>query len=109
MLTGYLHAAGDAETKFRVNGKAWHRTGDLGWLDRNGRLWLMGRASAAIQDERGVLYPFAVECAARQIPGVRRAAIAGIEGRRILAVEADSARVPDAVRTRLAWAKLDED
>ena len=76
VLTGYLNGEGDSETKFCACGKMWHRTGDLGRLDPSGRLWLMGRASAAIEDERGVIYPFAVECAARQISGIRRAAIA---------------------------------
>jgi len=71
-------------------------------------MYPMGRASAAIEDERGVIYPFAVECAARQISGVRRAAIAGVDGRRILVVEADSTQTVDRVRSRLAWAKLDE-
>jgi olefin beta-lactone synthetase len=108
VLRGYLHGGGDAETKFMVDGKVWHRTGDLGWFDRKGRLWLMGRASAVIEDERGVVYPFAVECAARQIDGVRRAAILSVGGRRILALEADSDRVVDATRGKLMWAELDE-
>ena len=108
VLNGYLHGEGDGETKFRAGGRVWHRTGDLGWLDPTGRLWLVGRASACIEDERGEIYPFAVECAARQIAGVRRAAIAGVDGRRILVVQADSANVVDALRSRLAWAKLDE-
>jgi acyl-CoA synthetase (AMP-forming)/AMP-acid ligase II len=108
VLQGYLHGAGDAETKFRIGGKIWHRTGDLGWFDLRGRLWLMGRASALIEDERGVVYPFAVECAARQIEGVRRAAILSVGGRRILALEADSDRAVDAARGKLKWAELDE-
>ncbi len=108
VLTGYLNGEGDSETKFCACGKMWHRTGDLGRLDPSGRLWLMGRAAAAIEDERGVIYPFAVECAARQISGIRRAAIAGARGQRILAVEADSGLAVDTVRSRLAWAKLDE-
>jgi acyl-CoA synthetase (AMP-forming)/AMP-acid ligase II len=108
VLQGYLNGAGDAETKFRVDEAVWHRTGDLGWLDQQGRLWLMGRASAAIEDERGVVYPFAVECAARQIKGVRRAAILAVAGRRLMAMEADAAGAVDAARGKLEWARLDE-
>jgi len=44
VLQGHLDAHGDHETRFRVGGKVWHRTGDCGYLD--GRLWLMGRAAA---------------------------------------------------------------
>jgi acyl-CoA synthetase (AMP-forming)/AMP-acid ligase II len=107
VLQGYLDGKGDAESKFRVDATVWHRTGDLGWLDRKGRLWLMGRASAAIEDERGVAYPFAVECAARQISGIRRAAILVVEGKRILAIETDSRDSIEALRESMAWANLD--
>lgn len=108
VLPGYLHGTGDAENKFRVDGNVWHRTGDLGWLDSEDRLWLMGRASAVIRDERGAVYPFAVECAARQIPGVRRAAIVAVAGRRIMAIESDSPIRADSVAARMAWANIDE-
>lgn len=108
VLPGYLNGAGDAETKFDADGARWHRTGDLGRLDAQGRLWLMGRASAAIHDRHGVLYPFAAECAAMQVEGVRRAAILQVAGRRVLAVEADGAGASDTLRRAMAWAYLDE-
>jgi olefin beta-lactone synthetase len=109
VLPGYLHGAGDAKTKFRVEGGLWHRTGDLGWLDPGGRLWLMGAASAAISDERGVLYPFAVECAAREVPGVRRAAVVVLDRSRILAVETGRGEKVEAtaILQALGWARLD--
>jgi acyl-CoA synthetase (AMP-forming)/AMP-acid ligase II len=110
VLPGYLHGQGDEETKFRVDGEVWHRTGDMGYLDREGRLWLLGRCVAVLNDARGVLYPFAVECAAQQHAGVVRAALASVNGRRLLAVEpADKARPPDAgeLAELLAWAGLD--
>lgn len=108
VVRGYLAGRGDAETKFEVDGVRWHRTGDLGRLDAAGRLWLLGRCAAALRDARGVLYPFAVECAAQQVPGVTRAALATSGGERILAYEA-SAAVPSAAElgNALAWATLD--
>jgi olefin beta-lactone synthetase len=109
VLTGYLNGDGDAETKFRVDGRGWHRTGDAGCLDSEGRLWLLGRCSAVIADSRGVLYPFAVECAAQHQPGVRRAALLGRNGERVLAVEAAPGAVVDtaSLRSKLSWASLD--
>jgi acyl-CoA synthetase (AMP-forming)/AMP-acid ligase II len=111
VLPGYLGGRGDEETKFRVEGDVWHRTGDLGYLDDGGRLWLMGRCGARVADARGTLYPFAVEAAARRRAGVRRAALAALNGRRVLAVEleegSDGAAI-DALRHELAWACLDE-
>jgi Mg-chelatase subunit ChlI len=58
-----------------------------------------------VKDARGTLYPFAVECAAQQIEGVRRAALAVVARRRILVYEGESG-LP--VRDALAWAALDE-
>ena len=111
VLKGYLHGHGDAETKFRVDGTTWHRTGDAGRLDDEGRLWLLGRCAARIADAKGELYPFAVECAAHETPGVRRAAAVAHAGRRLLAIEPDPEGPPPdlpALHSALAWAALDE-
>ncbi len=46
VIKTYLNGQGDAETKVKANGsKVWHRTGDAGCLDDQGRLWLMGRCA----------------------------------------------------------------
>ena len=110
VVTGYLHGRGDEETKFRVDGVVWHRTGDLGSLDARGRLWLLGRASAAIQDSRGTLYPFALECSARMKRPGSRVAVVQSEGKRVLVVEAASLRESERAEWReaLAWAHLDD-
>ena len=104
VLPGYLDGVGDAETKFDVAGTRWHRTGDAGYLDDEGRLWLLGRCHARIDDDRGTVYPFGVESAARLLPGVRRAAYVGHLGDRVLAVEPPSDASPpstDRLRSRL--------
>jgi olefin beta-lactone synthetase len=109
VLPGYLHGRGDDETKFRVDGQVWHRTGDAGYLDASGRLWLLGRCAAKITDARGTLYPFAVECAASHHPNVRRAALVQHQERRMLTVELLTPQQPvEDLRNALAWAELDE-
>jgi olefin beta-lactone synthetase len=111
VLSGYLHGRGDEETKFRVDGVVWHRTGDAGYRDDRGRLWLLGRCAARIQDERGILYPFAAETAVYQDPNVRRAAMVQHHGRRLLAVEFyDRQKGQDltALKDSLAWTQMDE-
>lgn len=108
VLPGYLDGHGDAETKFRVEGVPWHRTGDAGYLDEGDRLWLLGRCSARICDAYGVLYPFAVETAAQQVLGIRRTALVAHQGQRVLLVEWDGS--PDdwnALKQTLAWAHID--
>lgn len=110
VLPGYVQGRGDEETKFRVDGEIWHRTGDMGYLDGSGRLWLLGRCAARITDRRGTLYPFTVECAVSSYPAVRRAAAATLYGRRILVLELDDhLPVPnlEAIRQTIAWAGLD--
>ncbi len=111
VLKGYINHIGDEETKVRVDGDVWHRTGDSGYLDSLGRLWLMGRTSATIIDDRGTLHPFAVECAAMQHPAVHRAALVQYKGKRILFVEPAGAVkiIPEnGLLTTLSWACIDE-
>ncbi len=84
VLRGYLEGHGDSETKIHVDDDVWHRTGDAGWSDEQGRLWLLGRCGEKLPrfpapgelpaDALG--YPFAVECAMRAVfPNLRMAAI----------------------------------
>ncbi|HEY0009179.1 MAG TPA: AMP-binding protein, partial [Tepidisphaeraceae bacterium] len=110
VLRGYLNGEGDSETKFRVDNTIWHRTGDAGYLDGRGRLWLLGRASAKIEDDRGTLYPFAIEAAASEIDGIRRSALVQHNGRRVLVIEPTgtaSSDLPQRVMSSLGWAFLD--
>ena len=104
VLPGYLDGVGDEEIKFAVDGTRWHRTGDAGFLDEAGRLWLLGRCHARIDDERGTVYPFGVESAARLLDGVRRAAYVAHRGDRVLVIEPPSNHDPpseDRLRDRL--------
>lgn len=109
VVAGYLHGHGDDETKIRVGNTIWHRTGDAGHVDRIGRLWLLGRVSALVRDERGTAYPFAVECAARSLIGARLMALTAVDGRRTLVIEGALSRADETVlRHGLSWATLDD-
>jgi acyl-CoA synthetase (AMP-forming)/AMP-acid ligase II len=106
---GYLGGYGDAETKFRVDDRLWHRTGDAGWLDDQGRLWLMGRCSARIEDAAGTLYPFSVEAALSAQPEIVRSAFLAHRGQRWLVLE-QRRRVlldPQAIAKLIPWAKIE--
>lgn len=112
VLPGYLHGRGDDATKFRVDEQIWHRTGDAGYQDQSGRIWLLGRCIARIDDTKGIIWPFAVECAAMALEGVRRAALISIRGERVLIIEVqravDTGLLIENLKRRLHWAKLDQ-
>jgi acyl-CoA synthetase (AMP-forming)/AMP-acid ligase II len=108
VLQGYLDGLGDEETKIHVDGRVWHRTGDAGYLDADGRLWLLGRCGAKVRDAEGIVYPFAVEAAASGVPDVNRTAFVLHDGRRVLVVETtgDPESTKARLRERLEWASV---
>jgi acyl-CoA synthetase (AMP-forming)/AMP-acid ligase II len=109
VLSGYLNGVGDEQAKWHVDNEIWHRTGDAGYLDDRGRLWLLGRAEAKIQDEQRTIYPFAVECAASRIEGVRRSALVQHNEQRVLVVQRTTSPSPDLetiLLRELAWAGI---
>ena len=77
----------DRDSKIQVQDTVWHRTGDAGYFDDAGRLWLLGRCAAALSDYRGTVYPFQVEYAVSAVRGVRRAALIEKDGDRVLVLE----------------------
>ncbi|HYW55311.1 MAG TPA: AMP-binding protein [Dongiaceae bacterium] len=109
VVAHYLDRAADATTKIRTGARIWHRTGDLGYRDERGRLWLAGRAAAATDDARGTIEPLRVECALSYLPEIARSALAAADGARILVAEPRTGMRVDerAVRAAVAFAPVD--
>ena len=131
-----LTTAGPGEdvtlTKIEVGDTIWHRTGDAGRWDDQGRLWLLGRCAAILQpniqqpnsqdtdsqdtdsqDTGGpqTLYPFAIESAAHTFPAIKHAALIALDDRRSLAIELyapQDAQWLATFKESLAWAQFDE-
>ncbi len=67
-------------------GSSWHRLGDLGYLDADGRLWACGRRSHRVRTAAGDLYPLCCEPVFNSHPAVARSALVGIgTGDRVVA------------------------
>lgn len=56
----------------------WHRTGDVGHLDENGRLWVEGRLQHVIATAHGPVTPVGIEHAAESVPEILHAAAVGV-------------------------------
>jgi len=96
VLSGYL-CAQEIASKIRVDGIVWHRTGDIGYIDSYGRLWLLGRVDPS-PDGQANLYPLSVETAMSFFPAVERSAFFALNDKRILALQLDPRCQPDLRR-----------
>jgi olefin beta-lactone synthetase len=101
----------NALAKIADVGDVWHRTGDVGRLDAEGRLWFLGRKAQRLETERGVLYPVPTENAFDVTRGVARTALVGVgprgQERPVLVVEpsrpaASASELLPRLRTRAA-------
>lgn len=92
-----------------VPGERWHRTGDVGHLDAEGRLWVEGRLPHAIATADGPVTPVGPEQRIEGLPAVARAAMVGVGPRGVQQLVA-VVELADAVRAvALASASLASD
>ncbi len=66
---------GSNETPAEV---VWHRSGDLGHVDADGRLWIEGRVVHGISTPRGLVTPVPLEISVQGLAQVRLAAAVGV-------------------------------
>jgi acyl-CoA synthetase (AMP-forming)/AMP-acid ligase II len=57
---------------------AWHRIGDAGYLDDEGRLWVVGRVSQRVHGSQGPLFSLLCEPIFDAHPKVKRSGLVGI-------------------------------
>jgi olefin beta-lactone synthetase len=101
--------------KIRDGETAWHRTGDGGRLDADGRLWLLGRIGSRVRRGDTVWWSTPAELRASSLAPVRHAAYLGAPDRElgeraVLCVESGEARssLEPALRSALGPIPVDE-
>jgi olefin beta-lactone synthetase len=60
------------------NGEIWHRFGDAGYLDGQGRLWYSGRVSQRVDTKSGPIFPLNCEPIFDAHPEVKRSGLVGV-------------------------------
>ena len=111
VVEGYLGGEGERELKIRVGAETWHRTGDAGRLDVQGRLWLLGRCSARVAIGQEFRYPLTVDAALSDNPAFTRATLIRHRDRVLLVVEPRGRQEIQALKAIgpcSAWAGADE-
>ena len=61
-----------------VDGRSWHRSGDVGHLDAQGRLWIEGRSVHVVHAVGGPITPVPIEVTVERIDGIDSAAAVGV-------------------------------
>jgi len=61
--------------KIKTATSVWHRTGDAGFFDEEGRLFLTGRATSAIEWKGKLLFSFPIEMILSELPEIKHAAL----------------------------------
>lgn len=71
-------ATAAAKIKDAADGSVWHRMGDVGYLDNEGKLWFLGRKAERIETATGTLFTEACEPVFNTHPDVFRSALIGL-------------------------------
>lgn len=87
-------------SQFGGSAAVWHRMGDLGYLDAQGRLWFCGRKAERVETTSGPLYTEQCEPIFNAHPSFARTALIGVgtPGRQRAAIVAEP-RSPELVAT----------
>jgi acyl-CoA synthetase (AMP-forming)/AMP-acid ligase II len=87
-----------ALAKIRDGDTIWHRMGDLGYLDEEGRLWFCGRKTHRVETAQGLMLPVPCEAIFDHHPDVTRTALVGVgergQQRPVLVVEPRQGKMP---------------
>lgn len=102
VLRDYLHNP-DAlkRNKIFIGTKCWHRTGDSGFRDEKGNLFLTGRCTSLIRTQNGFLSTFLCENRFQTIAGVEIGTVMMLNGRLTAVIELAERSGADSVKSAI--------
>ena len=74
-------------TKIHYQNQIWHRTGDAGYLDNDGNLFLMGRVTNRFEHKGKVIYVFPIENSLLEIGGIEIGTVLKLDEKIIIVAE----------------------
>ncbi len=91
-----------AQAKIIDGGRIWHRIGDVGYRDQQGRIWFCGRKAHRVVTATGTLYSVRCEAIFNEHPDVARSALVGLgspgQQKPVIIVEPLPERFPTGAR-----------
>ncbi|MDR2715613.1 MAG: AMP-binding protein [Coriobacteriaceae bacterium] len=73
----YRNEGATRASKLFVEGRLWHKVGDVGRIDEEGRIWFWGRKNHVVEAGQGRMYPIPCEAVFNQHERIRRTALVG--------------------------------
>jgi acyl-CoA synthetase (AMP-forming)/AMP-acid ligase II len=103
----YVHRPqATALAKIAEGDRVWHRMGDVGYLDSQGRFWFCGRMSHRVITAAATLFTIPCEAVFNQLPQIFRSALVGVgpagNARPVIVLEPHAEQWPRSRRDRQA-------
>jgi len=103
----------DAATKLAKicdGGRIWHRIGDIGYRDAQGRIWFCGRKAHRVTTHDGTMFTVPCEAVFNEHPHVARSALVGVgppgEQTPVIIVEPVPGKFPRNAQVLTFWEEL---
>ncbi|MCH7925410.1 MAG: AMP-binding protein [Planctomycetes bacterium] len=103
-------AQAGALAKIRDGSRLWHRIGDIGYRDREGRIWFCGRKAHRVITADGTMLTVPCEAVFNEHPDVARCALVGVgpagEQTPVIVVEPMPGKFPRSAQVLTFWEEM---
>ncbi len=88
--------------KIFIGASCWHRTGDSGFFNENGELFLTGRCNTLLEHDGKLIAPFVYENKLQSLDDVRMATVIEKEGKILLCLETSNHADREKLNSRIS-------